>query len=89
MPPKKAATAPAASLAGKNVVFTGTLSIDRKHATRLAKQAGAAVADKVTAKTNLLVCGEWDFAQTVSTCSVFGSYYRIYSFIWILIWIWI
>ena len=45
------------SLAGKTLVFTGTLAIDRKTATQQAEAAGAKVTGAVSAKTTHLVTG--------------------------------
>jgi NAD-dependent DNA ligase len=60
----KAPAAPAAassskgkSLAGKVLVFTGTLSTDRKKATRMAETAGAKVTGAVSGTTTHLVAG--------------------------------
>ena len=47
----------AMSLAGKTLVFTGTLGIDRKTATQQAEAAGAKVTGAVSAKTTHLVAG--------------------------------
>ena len=45
------------SLDGRNVVFTGQLSIQRSEATRLAERAGASVARHFSATTDMLVVG--------------------------------
>lgn len=47
-------------LFGQRVVFTGTLSIARKHAADLAAGAGCAVDSGVTKETTLLVVGDQD-----------------------------
>ncbi len=57
----KAAPAPAADtgpLQGQRVLFTGTLSMPRSEAQRLAEAAGAVIAGSVSRKLNLLVVGE-------------------------------
>lgn len=46
------------TLAGKTVCFTGTISIDRGHATKLAEAQGAKVTGSVSKKTHYLVAGE-------------------------------
>lgn len=46
-----------ASLDGAVVVFTGTLSLPRARATKLARKAGASVAGSVTAATTVVVLG--------------------------------
>lgn len=55
--PKKVASSKPKSLEGRNVVFTGQLSIQRKDATELATAKGAIVAKSVNAQTDLLVVG--------------------------------
>ena len=50
----RAATGP---LAGMTVVFTGTLSLSRTEAKKLAEAAGARVGDSVSRKTGLVVAG--------------------------------
>ena len=47
-------------LYGKNIVFTGELSIDRAEAMQLAVNAGACVKTSVSRKTNILVVGIQD-----------------------------
>ena len=44
-------------LKGKTIVFTGTLSMQRKDATAMAEKAGAIVTSAVSGKTNILVAG--------------------------------
>lgn len=46
------------SLAGETIVFTGTLSIPRPEAKRMAEGAGAKVTGTVTGKTTMVVAGE-------------------------------
>ncbi|ACB75341.1 NAD-dependent DNA ligase LigA [Opitutus terrae] len=54
----QSATADAGTLAGKEVVFTGTLpTLSRRRATELVEEAGGRVADRVTAATWRLVAG--------------------------------
>lgn len=51
--------ASAGGLTGKTVVFTGTLTrMGRKEAALIAERAGAKVSGSVSARTDLLVCGE-------------------------------
>jgi len=45
-------------LYGKEMVFTGTLSIQRKDAMQLAVNKGAVCKDSITAQTNILVLGD-------------------------------
>lgn len=45
------------TLAGRNVVFTGRLSVPRATAVTLARRAGASVSNSVNASTDLLVVG--------------------------------
>lgn len=45
-------------LAGKTIVFTGTLSTPRAQAKTLAEAAGAKVVGSVSGNTDFLVCGE-------------------------------
>ena len=45
-------------LNGKTVVFTGTLSQDRKSQEKLAKKYGAKVANAISSKTNFLIVGK-------------------------------
>ena len=45
-------------LGGLRVVFTGSLSIDRSEARRIAEKAGASVKGSVSGKTDLVVAGE-------------------------------
>lgn len=47
-------------LYGKNIVFTGELSIDRAEAMQLAVNAGACIKTSVSRKTNILVVGVQD-----------------------------
>lgn len=49
-------------LYGKNLVFTGELSIDREAAMRLAVNAGAMVKSSVSGKTDFLIVGRQDVA---------------------------
>lgn len=49
-------------LYGKNIVFTGNLSIDRRDAMQLAVNAGAVVKSSVSKKTDYLVVGEQDLS---------------------------
>jgi DNA ligase (NAD+) len=56
--PPAAAPPPTGPLAGQEVVFTGRLSVPRTQAEAAARRAGAAVADRVTRRTTLLVAGE-------------------------------
>lgn len=51
---------PANPLYGKTIVFTGTLSIDRRTAMQLAVNAGAILKSSVTRKTDYLVVGVED-----------------------------
>ena len=46
------------SLAGKNLVFTGELSIARANAKKLARKAGATIEDRVSHTTDILVVGD-------------------------------
>lgn len=58
--PKEAAPARPSrprSLSGRNVVFTGRLSISRAQAVNLARKAGASVSNSFTSRTDLLVVG--------------------------------
>jgi len=56
-PPERPATQ--GVLTGKTVVFTGTLTrMGRKEAALIAERAGAKVSGSVSAKTDLLICGE-------------------------------
>jgi NAD-dependent DNA ligase len=55
--PAKAAAASGGGLAGKNVVFTGGLSMHRAKAKKLAEAAGATVQSGITAKTQLVIAG--------------------------------
>ena len=50
------------ALSGKTVVFTGTLSIDRKEAWQIAADAGAKVKTDVSKKTDYLVVGKQEIA---------------------------
>lgn len=43
------------SLSGKNICFTGALSMKRAEATTLATNAGANVQSGVSSKTNILI----------------------------------
>eukprot|EP00760_Papus_ankaliazontas_P039299 PhM_4_TR9523/c2_g1_i1/m.83176 len=54
---KKAAAAPAVSLKGKTIVFTGTLSKTRAAMTKLAEGAGAKVTGSISSKTDYVVAG--------------------------------
>lgn len=54
---------PAGPFYGKTVVFTGTLSVERKRAAELAKVAGFDVAQSVTGKTDILCVGITDQAR--------------------------
>ena len=45
-------------LAGKNLVFTGSLTISRDQSKRLAKARGAKVVSSVSSKTDLIVAGD-------------------------------
>jgi serine/threonine protein kinase len=45
------------SLKGKRVVFTGSLSMPRGHAKKLARKSGAVVEDRVSQKTDVVVVG--------------------------------
>ena len=45
------------SLAGKTIVFTGTLTRKRSDAKALAEAAGAKVATSLSSKTDVLVAG--------------------------------
>lgn len=49
--------AAAGALAGKTIVFTGTLTMDRNKASRLAEDAGAKVTGSVSRKTDYVVVG--------------------------------
>lgn len=49
-------------LYGKRIVFTGTLSIERREAMQMAVDAGAKVTSAVSGKTDYLVVGEQDIA---------------------------
>lgn len=49
-----------APLFGKNIVFTGELSIDRSSAMQIAVNAGAVIKSSVSRKTNFLVVGVQD-----------------------------
>ncbi len=67
---QKAATAQAGPLRGKNVLFTGSLSLPRGRAQRLAEDAGAVLAGSVNKKLDYLVVGDkpdgkLDKAQTL------------------------
>eukprot|EP00418_Pyrodinium_bahamense_P023788 CAMPEP_0179130846 /NCGR_PEP_ID=MMETSP0796-20121207/62134_1 /TAXON_ID=73915 /ORGANISM="Pyrodinium bahamense, Strain pbaha01" /LENGTH=442 /DNA_ID=CAMNT_0020829757 /DNA_START=3 /DNA_END=1327 /DNA_ORIENTATION=+ len=57
-PKAKARAKAKASLAGKKIVFTGTLSTPRAAATNAAKEAGATVLSAVSGNMDILVAGE-------------------------------
>jgi DNA ligase (NAD+) len=46
------------NISGKNIVFTGTLSVKRSDLEKQAKDLGAKVGSAVSSKTDYLVCGE-------------------------------
>lgn len=54
----EAVTAPAGALAGKTLLFTGTLSLGRDQAKQLAEEAGARVVGSVSKNVDYLVAGE-------------------------------
>ncbi|CAE7836719.1 ligA [Symbiodinium sp. CCMP2592] len=62
------------SLHGKRIVFTGTLSMTRKEATKLASEAGALVTGSISKSTDIIVA-ESDAASTakVLTAKAFGT----------------
>ena len=53
---------PAHPLCGKNLVFTGELSISRKEAMQLAVNVGAVIKSSVSSKTDYLIVGKQDLA---------------------------
>lgn len=53
---------PTGSLYGKRIVFTGTLSMERREAMQMAADAGAKVVGSVSGKTDYLVVGKQDIA---------------------------
>ena len=53
---------PAGPLYGKRIVFTGTLSMERRDAMQMAVDAGAKVVSAVSGKTDFLVVGAQDIA---------------------------
>lgn len=55
---EKAVLSDSGALAGKKILFTGTLSIPRARARILAEQAGAEIVGSVSRKLDLLVAGE-------------------------------
>lgn len=63
--------APDGPLSGKNIVFTGELSFSRADATLLAQQAGAAVKNSVSKKTDYVVIGVQD--ERIVGCSGMSS----------------
>ncbi|MDO5536322.1 MAG: NAD-dependent DNA ligase LigA [Desulfovibrionaceae bacterium] len=54
----ESASKPAGPLQGKRVLFTGTLSMSRSEAQRLAEQAGAVTVSSVSKKLDYLVAGD-------------------------------
>ncbi|CAE7677734.1 ligA [Symbiodinium sp. CCMP2456] len=62
------------SLHGKRIVFTGTLSMTRKEATKLASEAGALVTGSISKSTDIIVA-ESDAANTTKVLSAkaFGT----------------
>jgi serine/threonine protein kinase len=59
-----------ASLAGMQIVFTGTLSVPRREASRLARKSGARIAEKITATTDVVVRGKPSANQNAGTRGV-------------------
>ena len=57
MPPKKKLEPAVNPLAGKSIVFTGTLEMKRADATKAAEACGASVKSAVSGATNILVAG--------------------------------
>lgn len=53
---------PSSPLCGKNIVFTGTLSMPREEAMQLAVNAGAVLKTSVSRKTDFLVVGHQDIS---------------------------
>ncbi|MBS6141925.1 MAG: NAD-dependent DNA ligase LigA, partial [Bilophila sp.] len=52
------ASVPAGPLAGRKILFTGSLSMPRSKAQQMAENAGAEIAGSVSRKLDLLVVGE-------------------------------
>jgi DNA polymerase III subunit epsilon len=63
-------------LTGQTVVFTGTLSITRMEAARLAAAAGCSVRDSVTKMTTVLVVGNRD-GEPISSTKVDDAMYKV------------
>jgi DNA polymerase-3 subunit epsilon len=55
---------PDGRLFGETLVFTGSLSLPRRHAAALAAEAGCDVRENVTPKTTILVVGDQDIKAT-------------------------
>lgn len=55
---------PAGHLFGETVAFTGTLSVSRGVAAKIAAEAGCTVADGVSKQTTILVVGDQDLRRT-------------------------
>lgn len=70
MPPKKNA-APKNQLAGKTIVFTGTLTMSRSEATSQAEACGAKVGSAVSGNTDFLVAGAGNKSSKSSNIVIF------------------